>query len=443
MPQTYSIHDLMLSRASGANAYGGGGKDGGFINLSSYQILISDPHSGQGYDVTPLCTSLQWDYDLDQASEKYTLTLVKVSGIVTLIKPLNQLIIKAILLDAANGISSDMQNLKFGIVIDTSLEDTARGTVTITAYDIMWYLTANKASHILQPHETATHFINRTAALYGIPLGTVEDTVVELGGESGDVWLEQTIWNMWVTALSLTRDVAYSNKILDAGSDPSTEDPVAPEDKGSRYYLRTTFDKVNLLRKKDPLMAWKFETGNIFSASSAWTASNYRNVVRVYKRQSFDQSSTDVADNIDITDDGDPLAYGQYPKDPVNDPQVKKYGMLSEAVSLAGASDPSLMEPDNPAQADYQARELWVRLSRILQTSTISTININTLGPGDPVYISEPITGMNSKFYVKSGSHKVSAQGAIMTLTLNVLDMLPEAYKNQAESTTPLFGGVA
>src|SRR5215471_1170470 len=409
----------------------------GDLKLNAYQVLIRDPHADQGYDLTPLCTSLQWDYDLDQACEKFTVTFVKVTGIATLLRPLNHLIITGIKVNI-NGVSTEYQPLKFGVIIDTELTDAARGTLTVTAYDIMWYLANNKTSHILNA-ETATSFITRIAALYGIKMGATAETGIQIGP---DIFPERTIWDMFVTTLSLTRDIAYSNRVIAAGSDPSLEDPVNPEDKGDRYYIRTNFDKVMLLRKQDPQKAWKFETGNIFAASNRWSAQNYRNVVRVYARSSFDTSSDGVDQMLATAGSGDITVYGQYPEDPINDPDVLKYGMLSEGVSLAGASDPNLMEADNTAQAQYQAKELWVRLHRILQTGTITTVNINTLGPGDPVYINEPITGLVAKYYVKSGQHKVTAQSSTMNLTLNAIDALPEAYKSKAESVSSLFGPV-
>ena len=437
-PAVYSLGDLALRRDYSGNARGGWGADTGGISMKSYQILISDPHSGLGYDLTPVCTSLQWDYDLDQACEKITATFVKVTGMATILKPLNQLIIKAIKITAL-GIGTELENLKFGVIIDTELADQARGTLTVTAYDIMWYLANNKASISLQA-ETASDFIKRVAPMYGIPLDRVDETYVQL---LPNPLIERTLWDMFVSVLSLTRDIAYSQKILSAGSDPATENPIAPEDKGDRYYMRVNFDKVMVIRKQDPLYTWKFELGNIFNASSKWSAANYRNVVRVYKRQQFDSSLSSVADVVVTDDYGDPSNWAQYPEDTTNDPDIKKYGMLAEAVSLAGAPDAALQEPDNTAQAAYQARELYVRLHRVLQTATITTININTLGPGDMVFVAEPITGLNSKFYVKSGQHKVTAQASVMTLSLNALDMLPEAYKTKAESTTALIGGPA
>src|SRR5262252_1247228 len=244
-PAIYNLSDLSLKRDYSGNARGGWGADNGGIHMESYQILISDPHSLQGYDLTPLCTSIQWDYDLDQACEKITASFVKVSGIATILKPLNQLIINAIKLDAQTGIGTDLEPLKFAVIITTELMDQARGTLTVTAYDIMWYLSNNKASIALQA-ETASDFINRVAPMFGIPLGRVDQTFTEL---QPSVFIERTIWDMFVTVLSLTRDIAYSNRILSAGDDPATEDPIAPEDKGDRFFLRTNFDHVMVLRK--------------------------------------------------------------------------------------------------------------------------------------------------------------------------------------------------
>jgi hypothetical protein len=116
--------------------------------------------------------------------------------------------------------------------------------------------------------------------------------------------------------------------------------------------------------------------------------------------------------------------------------------MFAESVSLVGASDPALAQLGNTEQATYQAQQLWVRLKKIAQSATISTVNINTLGPGDPVYVEEPVTGLIGKYYIKSGQHKVTAQSNTMNLTLNIEDVLPEAYKTTTEQSSELLGSI-
>jgi hypothetical protein len=418
------------------------------LKLDSYQVLVINPHANvqaggpdkkvvATQDVTSICTSIQWDYDLDQAFEKFTLTFVRVADLSVILKALNHIVIRAIRTDAVFGVGTKLEDLKWGVIVEGSLTATARGEMQITAYDIMWYLASNKSSHQLMG-ETASQFITRIAAKYGIPLGYVEDTKITIGPEP---FLERTLYDMFVTVLSTTRDIAYAQRIQEHGEDILAVDPVPPQLLGDRYYMRVKFDRINVVKKQDPSRAWKFQTGNLMEASAKWTAANYRNIVRVYQRYSTDYTGVAVTTAITMSEDGDISWNAQWPKNPDADPDVQKYGMLTESVSLVGASDPNLMQLTNIMQAEYQAKELLVRLKRIAQTATISTININTLGPGDLVILEEPISGLVGKYYVKAGQHRVTAQSSIMNLTLNLDDLLPEAYKTKRLPTTPLLGG--
>jgi hypothetical protein len=413
------------------------------LRINSYQILVLDPGIDNGannyQDLTNLCTSIQWDYDLDQACEKYTLTFVKSAGLVDILKPLSHIIINAIQVWANIEVGEKLEPLKYGVIIDTDLASTSKGQVQITAYDIMWYVSTNKSSHALQA-ETATSFIQRICHKYNIPMGFFADTKTVIGPST---FLERTLWDMFVSTLALTRDVAYKNVLVAQGNSLATAAPIAPQYQSERYYLRTYFNTIALVKKEDPSFAWLFESKNLFTAAAKWSAQNYRNYVQVFDRKTTDDTAAfDVMAVSSAAPGGDISPTGWYPKDITKDPDIKKYGLLAESVTLVGAADPSLAQLDPATQADYQAQQLLVRLRKILHTATISTLNINTLGPGDAIFINEPITGLTGKYYVKSGSHKVTAKDSTMNLTLNLEDLLPEAYKNVPETASPLVIGV-
>lgn len=409
------------------------------LKLNAYRVWVANPHMGTGQDLTSICTGIQWDYDLDQACEKFTLTFVKVRDLARQVRALDHIYILGIKVDSVTGIGSKIEPLKFGIIIDGGVRTNARGELQITAYDIIWYLTANKSSHMIMA-ESASTFFKRICGKYGIAMGHVDETNVIVGPAP---LFEQQIYEMFVSALALTRDVAFEQRIQASGGDP-TKFPL--ESRGPRFYLRTQVDKVALLAKKDPAFIWKFDSSNILEGQSKWSASTYRNAVQVYRRGNFNVASDGLLTQLDLTADGDISILATVPSKnsqdvDTEDKDIKNFGLLMESVSLVGASDPQLKMLDDYLQAQYQASELYIRLKRITNGGTITTVNINGLGPGDPVYIEEPVSGLVGKFYVKSGMHRVTGRDTTMALTVSLEDLLPEAYKTKPESSSSLFGG--
>jgi hypothetical protein len=405
------------------------------LKLNSYQVWVAHPHDGTAQDLTSVCTSIQWDYDLDQACEKYTVTFVKVRDLARLVKPLDHIYILGRKVDAVNGVGTDIEPIKFGIIIEGGIRSTSRGELTVTAYDIMWYLTANKSSHLIMT-ESASTFFKRICGYYGIPMGHVDETVEIIGPAP---LFEQQLYEMFVTSLALTRDVAFQKRIQLTTTDPTT---IPLQIRGPRFFLRTQIASVGIWLKTDPTYTWMFDLGNIFESESTWSASTYRNAVKVYRNGTLDVTADGFVNKMEYGANGDLADVGEYPaeKDYTTDPDIKNYGLMVESVSLVGASDPQLSTGDPYQGADYQAKELYVRLRRIVHGGSITSANINTIHAGDALLLNEPVTGMVGKYYVKSGMHKVTGKQSIMTLTLNIEDVLPEAYKTKTEKATPILG---
>src|SRR4029077_3556147 len=179
----------------------------------------------------------------------------------------------------------------------------------------MWYIMRNKDSIMLES-ETASQFITRTAAYYGIPLGTIMDTGVQLEREP---FMNRTIWDMWVSALSYTRDINAD----------------------ARFLLQENAGKVELVARTPPSGIWNFNRGmfepgpdswnnnpgNIFSSQNNFSMENYSNVIRVYKGSSGGSTANDLLEG---GSGGGPSLIFQWPAQDVieagNDKEVNKYG---------------------------------------------------------------------------------------------------------------------
>jgi hypothetical protein len=125
--------------------------------------------------------------------------------------------------------------LKRIYIVETALSSDEGGTLKATGYNVMWYIMRNKDTVMLE-NETASQFITRTAAYYGIPLGTITDTGVQLEREP---FMNRTIWDMWISALSYTRDI-------------NTD---------ARYILQEKEGKIELVPKLSPSGVWNFHRG--------------------------------------------------------------------------------------------------------------------------------------------------------------------------------------
>jgi hypothetical protein len=161
---------------------------------------------------------------------------------------------------------------------------------------------------------------------------------------------------------------------------------------------------------------------------------NYVNVVRVYKQASAGTSGNNPLGG----DASDPELLFQYPaQDQINAGTVAdivRYGMLSESVDLQMPGEEALNQGDAGANAEQQAMKYFRRYNKIENTGNITTFNINTMRPGDPVFVKDEISGLVGRYYVKSGSHVVTDSEASMTLTVNIEDALPEVYQAQRQS---------
>jgi hypothetical protein len=242
------------------------------LKIGEYKVVVVDTEMGTSQDLSQLVSSIQWDYDLDQPAEHYQLTFVHSQNISQKVKPGDRIKLYGWAVRPVGGsFEIYWEQIKRIYIASTSMSSEDGGTLRATGYNVMWYLMRNKDTVMLE-NETASQFITRTAAYYGIPLGTIIDTGVVLEREP---FMNRTIWDMWVSALSYTRDI---------NSD-------------ARFLLQEKEGKVILTPRLEAGAVWNFHRGrfdpgpeswnnnpgNIFSSQNNFSMENYSNVVRVYK----------------------------------------------------------------------------------------------------------------------------------------------------------------
>lgn len=401
------------------------------LNISTYKTVVVDTETGTSQDLSQLVSSIQWDYDLDQPAEHYTLTFVHTEDIAHKIKPGDRVKLYGY---AVRPVGSSLEIywelLKRIYIAATSISSDQGGTLKATGYNVMWYIMRNKDTVMLE-NETASQFITRTAAYYGIPLGTIADTGVQLEREP---FMNRTVWDMWVSALSYTRDINAQAKFLLQDKDGKIELVNRVDATGVWNFHRGAFIPGP--------ESWENNPGNIFSSQNNFSMENYSNVVRVYKGGSNGDggSSSALLEGSAAGLGGAPTLQFQFPAQELiesgNSLEINKYGMFVESVNLQAPGETALDLGNDKANAEQQGMKLYKKVSKFENTGTITTFNINTIRPGDAVHIKDEITGLVGKYYVKSGSHVVTDQESSMSLTVNIEDALPEAYAARAQTKT-------
>ena len=245
------------------------------LKISEYKVVVVNVDDNTAQDLSQLVSSIQWDYDLDQPAEHYQISFVHTENIAMRVKPGDRIKLYGnAVKPVGSNIEIEWQLLKRIYIVETSLSSDEGGTLKATGYNVMWYLMRNKDTVMLES-ETASQFITRTAAYYGIPLGKIEDTAVQLEREP---FMNRTVWDMWITCLSYTRDINEDAKFILQERDGVVELVAHKPPDGVWDFHRGMFEPGP--------ESWSNNPGNIFSSVNNFSMANYSNVVRVYKGSS-------------------------------------------------------------------------------------------------------------------------------------------------------------
>jgi len=404
------------------------------LKISEYKVVVVSADLGTSQDLSEIVSSIQWDYDLDQPSEHYTVSFTHTQNIASMVKPGDRIKIYGYgVKPVGSNLEMTWDLLKRVFISKTTLSSEEGGTLQATGYNVMWYIMRNKDSVMLE-NETASQFITRTAAYYGIPLGNIMDTGVQLEREP---FMNRTIWDMWVSALSYTRDINADARFLLQENAGKIELVARTPASGIWNFMRGMFEPGP--------DSWNNNPGNIFSSQNNFSMENYSNVIRVYKG-SAGSSANDLLEGGGAGAPGAPSLIFQYPPQETiesgNDKEINKYGMFSESIDLQAPGEIALDLGNDRSNAEQQGMKLYKKLVKFENTGTITTFNINTVRAGDAVHIRDEITGLVGKYYVKSGTHVVSDQEASMSLTVNIEDALPEAYAARRQGKASSDGGL-
>lgn len=330
-------------------------------DLLSYTVVTVNS-AGAMIDLTPITKKIVWSGSLQGAAMSLTVELSAYEGLADMVDTGDQLILYGPNLEEG-GIREVMR----GYILQRRRDTTGGGGMVLTAYDLLIYLLNNRDDYIFR-NVTATDVVKTVCGDWDIPLGEVASTQYVINKM---IARNMTLYDMIVKALVLTR-----------------------EGDGTKFFVRAKEGKVHLVPKAHNPVTWVLAYGsNILGATHEEDVLEMRNRISV-RTHGDEEEKPEILATVD------------------DEALVKKYGVFQEIHSVDGNAVDKF-------KAQEIARNLLKKLAKVKQTATVTAIGVNTLYPGDPVIVEEPITGLKGTYYVKDITVTVTGSNATMEVSLS------------------------
>ncbi|NGQ95506.1 hypothetical protein G3578_10110 [Brevibacillus sp. SYP-B805] len=262
----------------------------------------------------------------------------------------------------------------------------ARGDMDVVAYDENIYLVKNQDTRKFA-NMTASAIIKRLCSDFGIPTGTIVDTGYVIPKL---ILHEKTLWDMMVTALTVTR-----------------------KQTGRRYFISSKEGRIQLSPRKEQIVRVVLENG--------------RNILDASYSQSIEEMRTQVK-----------VIGGDEEKNPViavvkNDTLIQRYGIMQHLERAESDATSS--------QVQQLAQQLLKDLGTIDDEATIEAIGDDSVTAGTAIYAREQMTGIIGGYYITADRHTFQNGVHTMSLTLSATDDLPALeYEEPGDRKTKKVG---
>jgi len=263
-------------------------------------------------------------------------------------------------------LSEDMELFR-GFIFRTSIDQ--GGMMSLTVYDANVYLVKNEDTRKFT-NMTASQIVRSLCNDFGIAYGTIEDTGYVIPKL---VLRDMTLWNMMVTALTVTL-----------------------KQTGRRYYIYADKGALHLVARKKRVAKYVIESAtNLTSASYAQSIEDLRNQVRVIGGDDKKPLTSTVKDAASIT----------------------RFGIMQH---LENADSDA-----TAAQVKQLAEQRLKELNVIDDEATITALGFDDVKSGVCTYVYDKMTGILGGYYVSTDTHTFSNGMHTMSLTLSATDDLP------------------
>lgn len=258
-----------------------------------------------------------------------------------------------------------------------SKERTKSGSLALTAYDDLVYLTKSEDKYVFTG-KTLGEMVRRICGDFGIPIGKIADTPHKLTRI-----LQGTLFDMILTAISLT----YKHTRV-------------------KYYLYSDKGKLHLTKRVDLARKWVIEDGvNLVDYSFA------QSIEDTYTQAKLTSTTSAKAK------DGKEVKSTHIAK--VDNPTTKKrFGTLQYYEEVS--------DELNKAQLMQRATAIMMEKGKVGETFSIDALGIAPVISGSAIYVIAKELGVGRAFYVDEDSHTFSGNEHMMSLTLTKTDDLPD-----------------
>ncbi len=272
--------------------------------------------------------------------------------------------------------------------------------IKVTVKDPTWILHKNKLPLRL-PGGTATDRLRFLSTKMNIPLyDPLLETSHILGPTRGG---QNTVWE------DIQLDLGETNLI-----------------EGRRYVLRHRRGRFFLQEITDQTFMWAFEVGyNLISLSQQQSIEDYYNKIYVLRNENSELDSLGGSNASSLE-----LPYTGYAV--ASDDALERFGEHTLVVNEN--------QSEKTPTAQIQAEELLKKFGKIQQEANLTSFSLTGIRWGDQILIHEPVTNVSGVFWVRSGSHQITAGRAIMNLQVEFDFIAPEEIRNlQAGATADLL----
>jgi hypothetical protein len=333
-------------------------------------INVIIPYQGTDYYIDSLVKTVRWSGEVKQPARKLVVEISNTRDGKTQSMPI----------ELGNEIRflSDGAELFRGVIF--AKEINAKGQMQITAYDEAIYLTKSEETD-KYIEMTASQIVQKICNDFGVPTGQIDDTGYVIPRL---IMRDKTLWDIIVTALSITKDQI-----------------------GNRYFLYASEGNINLLYRAEQVAKWILEdTTAILDASYSQSVEEMKNQVKIVGQDENKQPVLAV-----VKDDG----------------LVEKFGVLQ----MVQSADPQMKQDE----INQMAEQLLLDNGKIVDEAKVEAIGIDDIFAGKAVYIFERMTEIMGAYYVSTDEHVWENDKHTMSLTLTATDDLPTVdYKDEFQA---------
>lgn len=337
-----------------------------------FQLLLVKNDGSKSYDITPLVGGITWDSNLSMMSTME----FDVAWSETKLLPVNPCDLGDVVI-----LSKDGQEINRGVIVTEGRS--GRSAIKYTVYDYAWYL--GKSKSVYQFNKiAASQAITKILNDFGMLIGNIP----QMGTAIDEIYLEKS-------PAEIIEDIYKRHERAS----------------GKRYNVEMRQGKIFFEEMKELVIKGTFKLSdnnapidvlaNPLGADRTRTIENMRNRVKILiDRDEKEKDKPKYEVVASAVDEG----------------LIKKFGLIEDVYKI---------DAEDAAKARKVADILLKRLARIHETNSLKLMGDVAFKAGRLLDVSEPVTGMNSRFMITSVKHEVKKQIHTMQLEL----ALPEDVK--------------